>query len=274
VARDRLLAMYPYIHLGPLELGTFGIFMWLAFLAAYFALNADFRRRDLRADPHLVISVIALAGLAGAKLWHLLESPSEFFAAPFSMFFSRTGFAWFGGFIAGILTLIYFARRYRIPLLTMMDACAPATAIGYAVGRIGCLISGDGDYGKPTSLPWGMSFPNGIVPTPPVCQEYGWPANCAVHPTPIYEFVVGVAIFYYLWRLGARDRNASARPGLIVAQFFVFSGVARFLVEFIRINPRSILGMSNAQAVSLLSIVAGIVLLLTLKRESPAVGAA
>jgi phosphatidylglycerol:prolipoprotein diacylglycerol transferase len=261
--------MYPYIHLGPLTLGTFGIFMWLAFLAGFLALSADFSRRNLPADPHLVVSVLALAGLAGAKLWHLLESPSEFFAAPGSMFFSRTGFAWFGGFVAGILAVIWCARRYKIPLLTMMDACAPATAIGYAVGRIGCLVSGDGDYGKPTSLPWGMAFPNGLVPTPPVCQEYGWPANCAVHPTPIYEFIVGVAISYYLWRLGSRS-SGNGRPGFIVAQFFIFSGIARFLVEFIRINPRSILGMSNAQAASLATVVFGVLLMVALKQRPQA----
>src|SRR5438477_8613352 len=196
--------MYPYIHLGPITLGTFGIFMWLAFVAAFFALSADFARRQLPADPHLMTGVVALAGLAGAKLYHLLESPREFLAAPGTLFFSRTGFAWFGGFIAGILALIYFARHYRIPLLTMMDACAPATAIGYAVGRIGCLVSGDGDYGKPTTLPWGMAFPNGLVPTTQTCPQWGWPANCSVHPTPIYEFIAGVLIFWYLWRRGRR----------------------------------------------------------------------
>src|SRR5438270_6104000 len=210
--------MYPYIHIGPLSLGTFDIFMWLAFLAAYFALATDFSRRHLPADPQIIVGGLAFAGLAGAKLWHLLEEPGEFLAAPASLFFSRTGFAWFGGFIAGILALIYYARRYRIPLLTLMDACAPATALGYAVGRLGCLISGDGDYGKPTTLPWGMAFPNGLVPTSGpngTCVEWGAPPDCRVHPTPIYEFIVGVIIFYYLWRLGARLlRPSSSDIGL------------------------------------------------------------
>ena len=259
--------MYPYLHLGPLTLGTFGIFMWLAFLAAFFSLNADFLRRKLPADPHLVVSIIALAGLAGAKLWHLMESPTEFFAAPAGMFFSRTGFAWFGGFIAGIATLVYFARHYRIPLLTIMDACAPATAIGYAVGRIGCLVSGDGDYGQPTTLPWGMAFPNGLVPTTETCVQWGALPSCRVHPTPIYEFFVGVAIFWYLWRLGEPARQAVRPRGDIVARFFILSGIARFLVEFIRINPRSILGMSNAQAASLASIVFGVVLMIVVRRR-------
>src|SRR5712672_1410254 len=187
--------MYPYIHLGSFPIPTFGILMWLAFLAAYFALAADFSRRRLPADPLIIVGGVAIAGLLGATLWHLLEQPREFFAAPASLFFSRTGFAWFGGFIAGIVALIYFARRYRIPLLTMMDACAPATAIGYAVGRLGCLISGDGDYGKPTTLPWGMAFSNGLVPTTGpdgTCVQWGAPPDCRVHPTPIYEFIVGV----------------------------------------------------------------------------------
>ena len=264
--------MYPYIHLGPLTLGTFGIFMWLAFLAAFFALSADFTRRRLTVDPHLVVSIIALVGLAGAKLWHLMESPAEFFAAPVSMFFSRTGFAWFGGFVAGIAALIYLARNYRIPLLRMMDAYAPATAIGYAIGRIGCLVSGDGDYGKPTMLPWGMAFPNGLVPTTETCVQWGALPSCRVHPTPIYEFMVGVAIFWYLWRLGEPARHAARPTGDIVARFFILSGIARFLVEFIRINPRSVLGMSNAQAASLASIAFGVVLMIVVRRRSGEVG--
>src|SRR5438270_8502748 len=115
--------MYPYIHIGPLSLGTFGIFMWLAFLAAYFALAADFSRRHLPADPQIIVGGLAIAGLIGAKLWHIFDTKSDRLTydilSNFWLFLGwfRTGFAWFGGFIAGILALIYFARHYRIPLL-------------------------------------------------------------------------------------------------------------------------------------------------------------
>jgi phosphatidylglycerol:prolipoprotein diacylglycerol transferase len=162
----------------------------------------------------------------------------------------------------------------RIPLLEMFDAGSPAAALGYGIGRIGCFLSGDGDYGIPTSLPWGMSFPNGLVPT-----------TERVHPTPLYELIAACAIAWWLWRLGAQqiaDRSVaavSASPqssrssaktaspasaaqsriprGGIFAAYLILTGLERFLVEFIRINPRSFLGMSNAQAAGLLSLIAG-----------------
>ena len=149
----------------------------------------------------------------------------------------------------------------------MLDAGSPAAALGYGIGRIGCFLSGDGDYGIPTSLPWGMSFPHGLLPT-----------TERVHPTPLYELIVACAIAWWLWRLGARQLSArssssakdgvaagataqSAIPrGAIFAAYLILTGIARFLVEFIRINPRSFLGMSNAQAGGLFSAIAGIAL--------------
>ena len=283
--------------------------MCAAFVAAYFALNAEINRRKLGftdadlpldkkdkdkgkkrrqpvgIDAYTVVAYVAIAGIVGAKLWHVIDTPGQgltseilhrqvavpSFLAGWSWTASlftvlanfidwfRGGFAWFGGFVAGILTLLLLARHYRINWLTMLDIASPAAAIGYAVGRIGCLISGDGDYGKPTHLPWGMAFPNGLVPTTPsdlgpgVCLQSGWPANCAVHPTPIYEFLVGVLIFWYIWRRGARAIRHPLAPGVITGEFLIMSGLARFLVEFIRINPRVFLGMSNAQVAALLT---------------------
>src|SRR5439155_143110 len=127
------------------------------------------------------------------------------------------------------------------------DACAPAAAVGYAVGRMGCLLSGDGDYGQPTSLPWGMSFPNGLVPT-----------TERVHPTPIYEFIAGMLIAYYLWKLSSKVIQGVRPQGDVLAMFLILSGIERFLVEFIRINPRVFFGLTNAQVASLGSLVAGV----------------
>jgi phosphatidylglycerol:prolipoprotein diacylglycerol transferase len=142
----------------------------------------------------------------------------------------------------------------------MLDLASPAVAVGYGVGRLGCLISGDGDYGVPTSLPWGMSFPNGLVPT-----------TQRVHPTPIYELLVALLIAAWLWRRGTK--SATLPTGQITGEYLVLSGVARFLVEFIRINPRIYWGMSNAQVASLGSIVAGILLMLWARRHSAATAA-
>ena len=140
-----------------------------------------------------------------------------------------------------------------MPMLLMLDVASPAAAVGYGVGRIGCLISGDGDYGIPTSLPWGMSFPNGLVPT-----------TQRVHPTPIYEFLVSMVIGYVLWKIGARVLAAGRPVGAVFGWYLIFTGVARFLVEFIRINPRSFFGLSNAQAASVVSVIGGVFLLVAL----------
>ncbi|HEV2113741.1 MAG TPA: prolipoprotein diacylglyceryl transferase family protein, partial [Terriglobales bacterium] len=157
--------MLPFIHIGRLELGTFGILMAVACIVAYFVLRADLRRRGMPDVADVILLATAFSGIVGAKLYHVLETPKQLMADPIGEIFSRGGFAWAGGLIAGVVALIVVARYYRFPLLLMFDVASPAAALGYAVGRIGCLISGDGDYGTPTSLPWGMSFPNGLVPT-------------------------------------------------------------------------------------------------------------
>lgn len=266
-------------------------------LAAFFMLRADLIRRGLvapadnlpvkrsgkpaagiraaaNAEAEMLIAIPCLAGIVGAKLYHVLESPADFFAHPLDQLISPYGFAWFGGLLAGFAAFVLVGRRQKIPLLTLLDAGSPAAALGYGIGRIGCFLSGDGDYGIPTSLPWGMSFPNGLVPT-----------TQRVHPTPIYELIVACLIAWWLWRVGARQivalhgnsaaqRAKSAeggrRPpdGSVFASYLIWTGLARFLVEFIRINPRSFLGMSNAQAAGLGCVIAGVVLWLWLsKRE-------
>jgi phosphatidylglycerol:prolipoprotein diacylglycerol transferase len=259
--------------------------VWLAFFAAYFLLNADLRRRKLPGDALNIILALVVAGLAGSKLYHLLERPSEFFADPFHLFFSSFGFAWFGGFLGGLAVLLWLAHHYRVPTLTFLDACSPAAALGYAIGRLGCLISGDGDYGVFTKLPWGMAFP----PLEPGCRvhhfvclihgslepSYGSAVGAAtnaivrVHPTPIYECIVGVMIAWYLWRRGSQRLRDNAPAGEVLAEYLVLTGLARFLVEFIRINPRSAFGvLTNAQVVSLLSIVAGVALMFVVRSRA------
>jgi phosphatidylglycerol---prolipoprotein diacylglyceryl transferase len=245
-------AMYPFIHLGPITLGTYGIFVAIGLITAFFVVSKDLRRRALNADPNIIVGLTGIAGLVGARLYHLLESPHEFFANPWPLLISTMGFAWFGSVIAGLITLILIARHYKIGALLMLDIASPAAAIGYGIGRIGCLISGDGDYGTATSLPWGMSFPNGIVPT-----------TERVHPTPIYEFLASLIIFWILWKLGARWlRIKSPVDGKVFASYLLLTGVARFLVEFIRLNPRSFFGMTNAQTASLAGMLLGIMLLM------------
>lgn len=251
--------MIPYLHLGPIYLPTFGLMVATGLLVASYLLQADFRRRSIHADAFLIIGIAGLAGIAGARLYHVLESPAEFFANPWPQIFSRFGFAWFGGFLGGFAALLLLARREKIPVLDFLDACSPAAASGYAIGRIGCLLSGDGDYGVPTNLPWGMSFPNGVVPT-----------TQRVHPTPLYEFFIWMLIALLLWKLGGRWLRESKSPGRVFCLYLAVTGVARFLIEMIRINPRSFFGMSNAQAASAASLLLGILLFLFLPKRQPA----
>jgi phosphatidylglycerol:prolipoprotein diacylglycerol transferase len=163
------------------------------------------------------------------------------------MLFDRAGFAWYGGLVAGILTLMWQGKQAGTGAIGMLDLASPSAAVGYGVGRIGCLISGDGDYGKTTSLPWGMSFPHGLVPT-----------LDKVHPTPIYEFLGAMVIAAILWYFAGK--RGGRRLGEVTALYLVLSGIARFLVEFIRINPPVFHGLTNAQLASLSSILLGIAL--------------
>ena len=260
--------MIPFLHLGHFEIPTFGLMVAIALFVSAYVLQADFNRRKLQVgrpdlvqhnykdEGFLIIGVAGICGLIGARLYHVLESPHDFFANPWPQLFSRFGFAWFGGFIGGTLALIFLARSAKLPLLLFLDICSPAACVGYAIGRIGCLLSGDGDYGIRTSLPWGMSFPNGLVPT-----------TQRVHPTPIYEFLIWLAIAAFLWHMGAKSLRGPKATGEIFCNYLFITGLARFLIEFIRINPRSFFGMSNAQTASVVSILFGAVLLWRLKSQ-------
>ena len=249
--------MYPYIHLGTFSIGTFGLLLWLAAVSGCWALHRNLRRYRVDADAIGIVAFITISGVIGAKLWHALEEPHLLIHDPAGMLLDRAGFAWFGGLSGGILAMVLQARSARLRGLSMLDLCSPAAAFGYGVGRIGCLVSGDGDYGIPTSLPWGMSFPHGLVPT---MQR--------VHPTPVYEFLVAMLIGWFLWRQSAPARGRLLHRGLITGEYFILSGVARFLVEFIRINPRIYLGLSNAQVASLGTIVIGVGLMLWAGRQA------
>jgi phosphatidylglycerol---prolipoprotein diacylglyceryl transferase len=257
--------MIPYLHLGPLNIPTFGLMVALALIVSCYILQSDFLRRGMQADAFTMITIAGIIGVLGAKLYHLFESPAEFFANPSGLFFTRYGFAWFGGFLGGFGAMLYLGHRAKLPLWQFLDACTPAASFGYAIGRIGCFLSGDGDYGKPTNLPWGMSFPNGVVPTTQTCVDQGFPANCNVHPAPLYELLIWSAIGAVLWYLGSRWMHNPKLTGQLFALYLILTGIARFLVEIVRINPRSFFGMSNAQAASLLSILVGILLFFWLR---------
>ncbi|GGH13275.1 prolipoprotein diacylglyceryl transferase [Silvibacterium dinghuense] len=248
--------MYPFIHIGRFSIGTFGILLWLAAVCACLVLHRNFRRWKINADAIGIVALCTVAGVIGSKLWHVLQEPHELMAHPLATIFDRAGFAWFGGLVVGILALMWQGRSYGIGRLAMLDLATSCAAVGYGVGRIGCLVSGDGDYGKPTTLPWGMGFPNGLVPTP---------AGVRVHPTPIYELIAALFIAWLLWRRGAPERPKPI--GQLTGEYLILTGIARFLVEFIRINPPIYWGLTNAQMASIGSVVAGAALVLWARRR-------
>jgi phosphatidylglycerol:prolipoprotein diacylglycerol transferase len=261
--------MIPYLHLWNHAVPTFGLMLWLAAVTAAFVMERSFRRAGVEADAVGMVAVAVVAGIVGAKLWHVLDTPADFRAMGWSVLWDSAGFAWFGGLVFGISALLLQGWRAKIGGLRTLDLAAPAAAIGYGIGRIGCFLSGDGCYGiaiKPVHLlffffrPWGMSFPNGIEPT-----------FVPVYPTPLYELAAGLLIGGWLWwRAGApADRSSSVgsrarKPrasGAILGQYLLLTGTSRFLVEFVRRNPKVLWGLSNAQLASAGSMLAGVLLL-------------
>jgi phosphatidylglycerol:prolipoprotein diacylglycerol transferase len=247
--------MIPYIHLWSFDLPTFGLMLWLAAVAAAFVMDRGFHRALVTVDALSIVAVTVVAGIVGAKLWHVIDTPYEFRYLGWSVLWQRDGYAWFGGLLFGICALLIQGKWAKIGMLRTLDLAAPAAAIGYGIGRIGCFLSGDGCYGIPittlhflsfTFRPWGMSFPKGLEPV-----------FVPVYPTPLYELAAGLLIGAWLWwRLGKPHSN-----GAIVGQYLLLSGIARFLVEFIRRNPKVLWGLSNAQLACIGTVVAGIALI-------------
>lgn len=261
--------MYPYLNLGFAHVGTFGLLLWLAAVCATVVLHRNFLRHGVDADALNTVALSVLAGILGAKAWHELQSAHQLALAwreillpgwhhpgevvlGFLHWF-QAGFAWFGGLLAGVATLWAQGVAVRPNGLRgkragwrMLDLAAPAAAIGYGVGRIGCLTSGDGDYGINTTLPWGVHMArNALVPPSP--------PDALVQPTPVYELLFSLAVAWWLWKRGGR----ALALGLLTGEYLLLSGIGRFLVEFVRINPKLYLGLSNAQVAALLSALVG-----------------
>jgi phosphatidylglycerol:prolipoprotein diacylglycerol transferase len=245
--------VYPEIHLGPLTLQTFGICFALAFLAAGALIGKRFMELGRPVDWAYEMGFSALiGGIVGARLDFVLENWDEVSGDLLGNIFSGSGLVWYGGAIGGAIGVFIWAW-YRGYLTTqLLDVAAPALALGYAVGRIGCQLSGDGDYGQPWDGPWAMSYPDGTVPT-----------TDDVHPTPVYETLTMGLVAWFLWR-----RRDSMPPGGLFALYLVLAGAERFLVEFLRRNERVVVGLTVAQLIALAMVAAGGAWLLLLRQRS------
>lgn len=252
--------------------------MALGFIAAGLLLAVECKRREITTDyASSLVLWGAVGGLAGARLWDVYDQFPAYAQHPLSIIFSRSGFVWYGGFLGGTLAIYLLSRHYKIRFLTTADMAAPAVLVGHAFGRMGCLLSGDGDWGVPTKMPWGMAFPNAIV---------GWNSHTVlklnahhqlisgfypgvrVQPTPIFEAILYVLIaVFLLWAMRKRDWPT----GRTFYVFLVLSGGARFLVEFWRINPRGLWGLSQPQLFAIPMMVAGTIALLLTWNKKPRV---
>ena len=228
-------------ELGGIELTSYGASKALAALVAWVMLASELRRRGR--DPehaHSLVLWALLGGFAGAKLYYLAEH-----AGSLSLHeLGGTGFTWFGGLLGGAAATAVVARKQGIPLGLMAGMAAAPLAVAYGVGRLGCLLAGDGTYGTPSDLPWAMSFPEGTVPT----LE-------RVHPTPLYEAIAAFLVGALLWRLRLR-----LAPLALFALYAVLMGISRILVEFIRLNDEVVLGLSQPQLWSFAVVALGLLL--------------
>jgi phosphatidylglycerol---prolipoprotein diacylglyceryl transferase len=248
--------MQPEIDLGPLTLQSFGLCFGAAFLAAGALVARRLRELDQPVDWAYELIFAALAGgLVGSRLDYVIQNWDEVSDDLLGNIFSGSGLVWFGGLVGGALAVVLWARWRGFLGLRLLDLTAPGLALGYAVGRVGCQLSGDGDYGAQSDLPWAMAYPEGTVAT---TEE--------VHPTPIYETLASGLIALVLWRL--RDRF---RPGALFALYLVLAGAERLLVELIRRNDSVVAGLTLPQLVSIAMIAGGAAWLLRLGdlREKP-----
>ena len=263
-------------HLGPLTVYSYGLMMALGFLAADYVIRLECIRRGL--DPEYSSSIViaaAVAGLIGSRVYAILDDLPTYLADPKSMIFSGSGFVFYGGMIGGLLGAYLVSRWYRIGLGATMDMCGPALAIGQAIGRLGCQLSGDGDWGLPSNVPWAMAYPRAIVgwnsdTVLKLDDHYrlvsGYFPGVRVHPAPIYETILYVGVFIILWSM----RKTSSPPGRIMYWYLLLGGAARFLVEFWRINPRVFYMFSEAQVIAFVMMVIGGVALILTREKAPA----
>ena len=234
--------MLPTIHLGPVTLQTFGICFAVAFISAGALVWKRFGEIGKPVDWAYEMGFAALVGgLVGSRLDFIIENYSDVKHDLLGNIFSGSGLVWYGGVIGGAIGVFIWAWWRGFLTLALLDVAAPALALGYAIGRCGCQLSGDGDYGKAWNGPWAMAYPDGTVST-----------TAEVHPTPIYESLAMGLVALVLWRLRGR-----LVAGAVFALYLVAAGVERLLIEFIRRNDDVALGLTLAQLVSVAMIAIG-----------------
>jgi len=238
-------AILPIVHLWLFRFYTFGLLFGSAICLGAFLFLRFFRTHDIRVNPKILCPLLIGSGLVGAKLdnalvlaMHILHGSP--FRATLAEFFT-SGYTYFGGLIAGILASAIYVQVNHLPWLRFSDSLY-SIAPAYALGRVGCFLAGDGDYGPPSSVPWAVAFPHGFVPT-----------LDRVHPTMLYNASWELAIFALLTWVDRRRH----RPGTLLGLYLLFTATGRFLFEFLSRNPALVLHLTEAQFVSLALFLAG-----------------
>lgn len=245
------LEFHPAIH-------SFGAMMALGFfVAAYLSADEYHRRGGDREEMWNLLLYIFIGGLIGSKVLSLGNDIPAFFADPLQTVTAGSGFVWYGGLIGGAGAAWVLHRRYKVEFPTLLECTALGLPIGQAIGRIGCHVAGDGDWGTVTELAWGVAYTDAII---------GWDyaAGVTVHPTPLYEFAAYMAVFFFVYSIRKRDLPAPT----LFATYLVGASVARFLVEFIRLNPKIAFGLTQAQLIAIVLATLGVVVLWRLRTRN------
>jgi phosphatidylglycerol:prolipoprotein diacylglycerol transferase len=270
--------MFPEIlRIGNFPITSFGVMLVLSFIFGAVVFSRQLARYAM--SPQLAWDLliwIMVGGIVGAKLYYHLLHPADFLANPLGELTSRGGLVWYGGFIGGVTAFYFAIKNRKLPTAIMYDATAPALALAYAIGRIGCFLVGD-DYGMPTDSFVGVVFPEGA--SPPSSAGYlrslgaDIPASIpdaqlvAVHPTQLYETAIALVMFTILWKRGAKPH----RQGQLFGLFTLMYAIERFLIEFVRAKgDRILLGLSTSQLASVVLLAIGAWLLLARRSAPPA----
>ena len=266
--------MYPVLFtVGPFMISSFGLMMVLAFLIGNYLLKKDISESGF--DPMIGEDITfraAIGGIIGAKIYYLLENISNGIAAEnfnglldvFKGIFTfnigligagiqnfGSGLVFLGGLIGGMFAVTLYIKKQKLNGFQVTDWVAPYLVLGHGIGRVGCFLVGD-CYGIPSDLPWACTFPNGLPPT-----------DISVHPTQLYEMSAYFIIFVYLKFI----KNKKHFNGEIFFEYLFLAGIVRFLIEFIRTNPKYIIGLSGAQYISLIMIIVSIYFMWKMRKD-------